>query len=431
MKICLLKKKNFSLLMVGKFVSLLGNEIQRVALSLYVLKITGSATKFASVLALTVIPQCILGPIAGVLADWIDRKKLIVYLDILSGIIVGVYAYLYIISGKFSLIYIYSLTILLSIISVIFNPAISTILPSIIDKEDLVDANSIDCFIRNMANFLAPIISGVLFSVFGMFVILMGNSISFILSAISEMFINISKVNIEFNTITINKFYTDFSEGVKFIRSKKILVSIIILGLIVNFVYCPIFSLGINYISKQILKITDYQFGMLNAILVVPMLIAPFIASTVGKKYSLGKILFLDMLITSFFIAILAIVPSAFYLKLFSSNFIPYISLIIIGCLIILITSIGNIMLGTIIQHEVPLYLMGRVNAVMTTFLMASTPLGQMAFGILFDKISACICIILASLIVFTTVMLLKKDLLGNNNKSNYEKNDCNFIIKK
>jgi len=100
MNVKLLKEKNFSLLMFGKFISLTGTQMQEFALSLYVLKITGSATLFASVIIVAMIPQLLLSPIAGVFADWLDRKKIIVYLDIISGILVGIFATIYMINGE-------------------------------------------------------------------------------------------------------------------------------------------------------------------------------------------------------------------------------------------------------------------------------------------------------------------------------------------
>ena len=82
MNFSVLNKKDLSLLMISKFISLIATQMQELALSLYVLKTTGSATLFASVLAVAIIPQLILGPLAGVFADWYDRKKMIVYLDV-------------------------------------------------------------------------------------------------------------------------------------------------------------------------------------------------------------------------------------------------------------------------------------------------------------------------------------------------------------
>ena len=195
MRVSLLKERNFGLLMWGKLVSLVGTQMQNFALSLYVFKITGSASKFATVLMVTIIPQLILGPMAGVFVDWLDRKKIMVYLDMVNGILIGIYAILFYINGELSLGSIYIFAILLSLISVLFQPAISTVIPSIVKKEELVEANSINSLIMNVGNLISPMIAGALFGVYGLFTILVINSISFILSSVSEMFIDIPKVN--------------------------------------------------------------------------------------------------------------------------------------------------------------------------------------------------------------------------------------------
>lgn len=407
----LLKQKDFLLLMLGKLVSLIGSEMQGFALSLYVLKITGSATKFASVLSITLIPKLILGPIAGVIIDWIDRKKVIVYLDMLSGIIIGIYAVLYIVNGELSLGSIYVLAVLLSFISLLFQPAINTVLPSIVKKEELAGANGINSLVMSIGNLIAPAVAGFIFGIYGMSVVLIVNSISFILSSISEMFINIPKVNNKPEKINIDTFVYDFSQGIKFIKNKKIIANIIVLACIVNFAVPPISSIGLAFISKQILKITDYQYGMLQCFFVASMMVATFVINKVTKKITIGKIIFLDIFITSILIAVMAIIPSTLYLNLFSSNLIPYISLIIIIFMIGLIISIGNIALGTMFQQEVPLEIMGRVGTVMTSISMAAMPLGQMLFGFLFDKIEAWMCIAIASLIFLIVSLIFKRSL--------------------
>ncbi|MGH4124734.1 MAG: MFS transporter [Clostridium sp.] len=421
MKFKILKQKSFSLLMIGKLVSLIGSEMQGFALSLYVLKITGSAAKFASVLAITIIPKLILGPIAGVLVDWFDRKKIIVYLDMLTGILIGIYAMLFMINGSLSMGSIYVLSILLSFISLLFQPAISTIIPSIIKKEDLIDANGINSLIMSVGSLIAPAVAGVLFGIYGMLVILIINSISFILSSISEMFIHVPKSNKKPEKVNVHVFFNDFSEGIRFIKSKKIMVTIISFACILNFAFAPIGSIGLAFISKKILKVTDYQYGALEGILVTSMIIAPFIMSKVSKKFTIGKIFFLDIFITSILSAIMAVIPSSFYLNLFNSNLIPYISLIIITFMIGLIISIGNIALSTMFQQEVPLEIMGRVGTVMSSLSMAAMPLGLMLFGFLFDKIDAWICVAITSLIFFLVGIISKKILCGDDKTTGME----------
>src|SRR5690606_26687109 len=94
----LMKQKDFSLLILGKLVSLVGSNMQQFALSLYVLEITGSATIFASILSVSILPRLLLSPIAGVFGDWFNRKKTIVLLDFINGIILGIFALIYITS---------------------------------------------------------------------------------------------------------------------------------------------------------------------------------------------------------------------------------------------------------------------------------------------------------------------------------------------
>lgn len=414
MDLKLLKGKDFLLLMLGRFISLTGTQMQDFALSLYVLKNTGSAVLFSTVLIAALIPQLLLSPAAGVFADWLDRKKIIVYLDILSGMVVGSFAVIYMVKGQLSLINIYVLVILITLSSLLYQPAIGTIIPSIMKKEDLVNANGINSFIMNAANLLAPLIAGVLFGFYGIFVILVINAASFIISSIGETFINIPKTNKMPDKVNFKAFYNDFSEGIKFIKQRKVLLYIIILAPILNFVFSPLSSTAIAYVSKNILKVSDFQYGLLQMTIVAAMMISPFVMSKFGQKFTLGRILFWDILATSLLIAIMAIIPLKSYLNLFESNLVPLISITVIFSLVSAIITTANIALSVMFQKIVPITMMGRVGTVMNTGCMAMAPLGLLVFGILFDNISSWICILMCSLILFVTILSFRKALLSS-----------------
>lgn len=89
-----MKNKNFIIVVLGQIISLLGNSVQRFAMSLYILDITGSAAIFSTILAVSTIPYIIFAPLAGFLADTINRKKIMVCLDILSAAILAIYSVL-------------------------------------------------------------------------------------------------------------------------------------------------------------------------------------------------------------------------------------------------------------------------------------------------------------------------------------------------
>ncbi len=105
---------NFILLILGQLTSLFGNFILKLALSMYVLDITGSAAVFAGILSLAVIPTILLSPFGGILADRADRRNIMVVLDTLTGISVLGTALL--LSGKNDLALISILLIILTIL---------------------------------------------------------------------------------------------------------------------------------------------------------------------------------------------------------------------------------------------------------------------------------------------------------------------------
>lgn len=65
--------------------SLLGNSMLDLALSMYVLEHTGSASAYGALLAAAMLPGILLAPLGGVLADRVDRRQLMVWLDLLNG----------------------------------------------------------------------------------------------------------------------------------------------------------------------------------------------------------------------------------------------------------------------------------------------------------------------------------------------------------
>ena len=77
--------RNFTLLLLGQVCSLIGNYTLKFALSMYVLERTGSAAIFAGLLAVATVPQVLLAPIGGLLADRLNRRNMMVALDALSG----------------------------------------------------------------------------------------------------------------------------------------------------------------------------------------------------------------------------------------------------------------------------------------------------------------------------------------------------------
>lgn len=412
MNIKLFKDKNFSLLMFGKITSLIGSSMQSFALSLFVLATTGSAAKFASILAVSLIPQLILGPIAGVFVDWFYRKKILIILDILSGAIVSFFAVIFFITGEMPIAYIYGLVIVLSLISTLFQPALQTVIPSIMKQEELVEANSINSLILAVGNLLAPAIAGVLYGGFGLELIFTLNAVTFFVSAISECFLVIPKSTDAKKDLTFKLFWNDFSDGIKFTLEQKKITSIVSLAMILNFGLGSL-TIGATFICKKVLFVSDFQYGLTDSVMVAAMMVASIISGYLGNKYSVGKNLYMSLLFTGIATACIGIVAFKPILSIFDSNFFPYIILLMFAAIIGLFIGVANIFVGIYFQTVVPLEYMGRVSTVQSTICMAAIPLSNMIFGILFDKITPIIIFAISGVMVVIPVLLYKNTLLS------------------
>lgn len=404
----LLKQKNYSLLLLGRLISLLGSNMLQFALSLYVLKITGSATIFASILSIIIIPRLLFSPFAGVVGDWFDRKKSIIFWDMLNFLFIGSLAIIFALQGNLKLSLIYALVIFLEIVEIFFNASISAVLPSIVAKDDLLEANSTTSVVTNVGNLLAPLLAAALYGSFGMGIILASTAISFMLSAVTKMFICIPKSHKMPEKINLKSFTDDLLGGIRLVKDIKLFTTLVVVGGVLNFSIAPIFQVGITFVSKEILKITDMQFGLFQMILSASMIIAPLVGGKYIKKMRIGKLLFTSFLAIGLTVLLMSLVP----LKSSINSLIPY-ALLLIGSFIIgMSATFVNISIGTLFSKIIPLELMGRASTIMSLSMTILIPVGQMFFGYLFDKIEANYVFAIAGVILLIDTFAHKKSLL-------------------
>ncbi len=419
-----IKNKNLNLLAFGKFTSYTGTTLQNFALSLYVLNTTGSGTLFASVLAIALIPQLILGPLGGVIVDRIDKKKIIVTLDIVSGSITLILALVFLRLGHLELWHIYTAVILLSLVSSMFNPAVTSIIPEIAKEEELVNANSLNSLVESMASIVGPILGGLLFSIFGLGSIIIINAFSFYLSSLSETFIKIenkidTQVIEEEKDNSSKSFFDEFKEGILYIcRSKELMV----LGfccLIANFSLGPLFSVVLPYVAKRVLFVTDFQFGLLEGVISLSALSGPFFVAIVSKKFKVREIIIGSFSLLTLISLLIALTTTPIILNGINIYYIPLIILILLGMIAVTVTIITNVVLMTRLQSVIEEKMRGRVFSVLTTFAMAAMPIGQMMTGKLLDIIPS-----YSTILILAVIMLI-----GTIAYVNLSEEDQNLVV--
>lgn len=253
------KNKDFLLLWAGQLVSQLGTQISTIALMWWVIDKTGSAKAMGIMMLFSTFPSVILSPFAGTFADRINRKALIISMDVFCGILLLLTGYL----SYFKILNIWHVNIIVclkQIAQAFFTPAINASIPNIVKKDEIVKANSMNQGALNLSIILGPALGGILIALFGAAWVFIADGLSYLISALAAAFVYIPKIKREINGKT--SFFFDVKDGFNFVKSNSTLFGILLLAAALNFFAGPI-DVGIPVLANKILKVGAAGLGYL------------------------------------------------------------------------------------------------------------------------------------------------------------------------
>ena len=384
-----MKNKNFIIIVIGQIISLFGNAIQRFSMSLYLLEFTGSTAVFARILAISTIPYIIFAPIAGRLSDNINRKKIMVYLDLICSVVIGIYAFI-LLKGYDHELIVGTVMFILSICATLYGPAVTSSIPQIVEEEKLTSANGVINQVGSIVNFAGPILAGLVYGLLGIKAIVIINAVSFLVSAIMEMFLDIPDVikedveNTDNEKVISMKFVkqscVDMKESFIYLKNEKK----VILGIIASYALCniflvPILSIVAPYFINVFLGLPSEVFGIVEAVCVLGMILGGFIISVKPNMFSIKKVhyTYLPM------IAGVIIIATLGFLKL--NPYVLASTFAFGGLAIMLSVALSNVLTLTFIQKQIPDNMLGRVSAFSTAIATISVAPGQLLFGQVID----------------------------------------------
>ncbi len=267
------ERKNLVLFLSGKFVSLLGSQMYGFAMGLYILRLTGSGMSFAINILLSTIPALIFSPLAGSMADRKNRKAIVVGADLLSGLVMlAVFAVTMNVGLKVGLVYLS--TFLLRSISIFFTVTFDAAMPNLVREEKIGQIQSLSQAITQGTNILGPIFGAMLYAVVSPQLFLLANGISFVLSGISEMFIDFfwRVAPAEPNEDEDTGYFASIKEGASYMMNNPMMKAMIrnIIG--INFFFTVI-GIMIPVVLVRDLQMSSQQFGITEALFSVGALI--------------------------------------------------------------------------------------------------------------------------------------------------------------
>lgn len=368
------------LFLSGRAFSELFSSIFNFGISLYILEATQSGLPFAISLVCGSIPKIIFSYIAGSISDKTDRKRMIVICDLLSCCVLFIFLGIFKIFNSIMLIY--AVNAVLSSVSVFFSVAINGMIPNIInDKELLSKVNAKSQTVSSLASLLGPIIGGILYENLNLFVFIILNAVSFLVSGISEMFIVVTNAQ---ESKSSNDNISTNSDVKHFLKKRTDIYRLIISCSCVNFFLAFGFTVPMPFIVNNVYKYTAVEFGVLKSALVTGSLFASFVFSIKKTKRNIQDVYYKS-------IAGLGSVYVLFSLSYYvTSNYRIIILFVLFMMSSALMVSI-NVPLKTMLQKEIPNEIIGRVFGILNIYLSIASPFGNVISGLLIDRINSLI----------------------------------------
>lgn len=354
---------------LGETVSSFGTSITQFAVPLLVFKLTGSAALLGGAFAMFGLPHLLFGLVIGAWTDRVDRKRLMVAVDVLSALTVASIP-LAAAAGLLSVPWIYAALFVSSTLSIFFEAAQFAAIPSLVDRGDLVSANGRIQASFAAATVLGPLAAGAVLVAIPVEDLLYVDAATFVVSAMT-----LSLVRRPFNAPggrVRPALRADIVEGLRYVLRHPVLRNISAMMLIMNFIGTTIFAQLVLF-AKVRFDAADSEIGVLFAAGGAGVILCSLAAGPLRARFSFGSVALGALMLSGLLTVALAVAPSlavAVPIWALSSG---------LGILF-------NINTGSLRQAIVPNHMLGRIISVAMVLAWSMNPLGALIGGIVVER---------------------------------------------
>lgn len=289
-----LKYREFRYLWAGQMSNSVSIWMEQVARPILVLDVVPdpqqAAIHVGGVLAMRTLPQFGFGLVAGVLADWYDRRMQILISKFL-GTIVNVAFVALIFSGGLELWHIYATTFLRGLFTAFDAPARQAVLPSLVPREHLVNAVALNSASMQTMRVGAPSLAGLALAIWGAGAAFLLVAVFGALAVVFTWLLRTPPMEPTTDEKSVKGAIASLWEGLVFAWQTPAIRGVLLL----TFAY---FSLGMAYVqvfapllAKQVLDIGDAGFGYMVSLTGVGALLGSLTIATLSPSSGRGKLL--------------------------------------------------------------------------------------------------------------------------------------------
>jgi MFS family permease len=361
-----LRHRDFRYLCTGTFMMSAGQWIQQVTLGWLLYDLTGNSMLLGALNGLRALPFLVTGPMAGVAADRMDRKKLLLrtqWVLIVTAVVMGTL----VASGLLQVWHLFLFTLVTGIAWTFTEPVRQSMIPSFVPKKDLANAIALNSGGFNLMKIIGPAVGGAMIALFGAGGNFFVQAVAYVGVLVMIYLMHVSPTPAEARRSSA---LTNLKEGFSYVWSTPAVLALMILAYVPRVFAVPYQTL-MPVFQKDVLAVGPEGLGLLMAAPGVGAVTAVLILASVANRVRRQGLLLVGSIVILGFLLILFSQIKSFPLAL--------ISLVAVGVFQMLFLASTN----TLLQLIVPDQLRGRV---MSLYMLDR---GFMPAGALFAGVAA------------------------------------------
>ena len=336
----LLRNARFLRLWIGQGTSFVGDAVSMIALVVLVVQITGSASAVGGALVARLLPT-ILSPLAGVLADRLDRRIVLVASDLARAVLV-----LGLVFAR-DLATIYVLVFLMGLARAVFNPTVRAAFPSVVGGGDLTRANALISGTFSVSETAGPALGGLLVATVGTDAAFVLDAVTYLVSATLLSLTPLARPQREEDGAGFGE---DLKAGFTYLAGARVPLAMV-LGAFLTVLTINITLPAEVFLARETFEAGNVGYGLLVGVWGGGMVLGSALMAALGDRVRLLPFYFVGVFVSALALVGVGISPTfAFAL----------------GALVVAGVANGteNVTTVTILQKRVPDAFLGRVFSV-------------------------------------------------------------------
>ncbi|MCL4803715.1 MAG: MFS transporter [Anaerolineae bacterium] len=410
-----LRYRDFRLFWSGLFVSVIGSQMQLIAINWHIFNLLRGQTYTAEILGrsielsaqalglgtlglVRVIPIILFALFGGMLADTRNRRTLLLFTEGFDVVIAAILAYLTL-TGQATVLHIYIITAMLAAMNALEGPSRQSLVPHLVPAEHFANAISVQTLMMTVAAVIGPALAGLVVGYFNVGYVYAINAVSF-LGVVVSLLLMSYRGHVAAKSTGLG--FAALAEGLRFVFRTPIISSTMLLDFIATFFSSARTMLPI--IASDILGVGAVGYGWLAAADSVGAALAGGRLSVRAEQLRRQGPLLLGCVIIYGAATALLGVSTSFALS--------FVALMIVGAS----DAVSMVIRGTVRQLMTPDELRGRMTSVNMMFFMGGPQLGELeaglvaaAFGVPFAVVTGGVATVALTILIAWKYPMLRR----------------------